>query len=206
MKLARLLPVMSVVGIDDEESVMKSLIGAAFVARRARACRCRPRSVRPPRRRRRRRKVPAHPTPPISARTAMSGAITIVITAIVARTTSPLLRSAGLLSAVSLSIRRRRSPSASGSVRSGEYVGRISGASSAAARNEYASGRLHVHLCGRCIHGAFTCLSLTSRWERPQRNATGTSRKAAEGAPSPVREIHPWRYPIPDAALSAVWA
>jgi hypothetical protein len=31
-------------------------------------------------------------------------------------------------------------------------------------------------------------------------------RDAVEDAPSPVREVHPWRYPIPDAALSAVWA
>ena len=36
--------------------------------------------------------------------------------------------------------------------------------------------------------------------------ATRASRTCGSDASSPVREVHPWRYPIPDAALSAVWA
>ena len=128
---------------------------------------------------------------------------------------SHLLRSARLLSAISLSftgavhLRHRVWSGLVVSVASGRLAERNPQQShlrwvTASPNTRHLHPR--VHLCGRRIHGAFTCLSLTSRWERPQRNATGTSRRAAEGAPSPVREVHPWRYPIPDAALSAVWA
>ena len=84
-----------------EESVMKSLIGAAFVAGAlavAGPAAISPVAAAP----QAKAQAPAHPTPPISARTAMSGAT--IVTHGYHRPYYPslLLRSAGLLSAVSL--------------------------------------------------------------------------------------------------------